>query len=464
MPERLPQIRAKEKNTAPGFSQDTQFYQRFSDFYNGVEGKHILPVREIPDTPMNKRNFVGTDGNPYNDELADSFFYNDRNLSDFYKKLEESKVYKGMWESIGRVTIYASQYLQNPFAKFIKDPLTYGNAHMAGVFRDIQSHEWYPKPDPNNLTDELELGWLFRGSRPELETTVSRINFSREIALYTDAREFARYCQTPEMVGEIGAALMGQSHSVYMNDLREASKAFFCGVLRIGKEPVTTSVYGADPINPQPEPPIKSPMVECFVIECENNGVKKTLDQMGEELASNVTRKIHNTLEVDFADFSDKFNPTGLNRFSEKCTVVFDANVRYDVFKHYYSILQHPEFIKPGPSVEFIWINKFPVLGTGIFASREFPDAIYKDPEDPKPDELEYYRWYELIAMIVDDNNLAIIPNQQPVTVQTHFNAHKETTTIFTHYQCIFEFKPFFNRKYIFAEYRSKFKPPEAKI
>lgn len=464
--------------------KDSQMFKRFKDWYTLEVGKQF--VRPVDDLPQYYDKFKSTENGNEVSILSDPFYYNQRTMNEYFKHLAEDPLYSGMFEAIGRVTIYASQFLQNPFAKFIKDPLTSGNAHMAGLFKDIRSHEWNPvgkrpggrdygvlgidfanqESEINKITakpclyDVPDTGWLFKAETPEFVSTVSRINFSREIALLVNAREYARYCQTPEMVGEIGSALMGMSNAIYMNDMREASKNFFCGILRAGPppEPDTDAGYGTD-LSTKAAVPDGNAMIDVVAIvdrigDTDDKGKVKApdLEKEGQIVADGLTRAIHNTIEVDFADFSDKYNPSHLDRISEKCTVVMDAHVRYDTFKKYYATLHHPEFIKPGPEVEFVWINEFPELGTAVYANKACPiESAWKSSAGAELGKKQEY--YRLVAMIVDDNAPAIIPYQTPVTVQTFFDPHKEAMSIFTHYQCDFEFKPMFNRKYFYVKY-----------
>lgn len=460
---------------AVGPRYDSYMYRRFADWFEkySPNGVSIYPRKQIEDLPQNKRHVKVYDSvNPdlFYEGPMDPFLNNQVPMKDYYENLAQNELYRGMFEAIGRVTIYAAQYLNNPFAKFIKPPLYHGNAHMAGLFKPITSHDWWPgKPNDSKkfgiknilgvnvpegqplaggasqLYEAPDTGWLFKAERPEFVSTVSRVNFSREIAIKINARDYARYCQTPEMVGEIGAALMGQSHAIYMNDMREASKYFFCGVLRAGKELKTNVEYGTefllDNVYANPWLP-DDPMIAQVVIHHDDPNVGFNLEKVGDQIADGVTRLIHNTVEVDFAEFSNKYNPEGLDRFVENCTVVLDKHVRYDVFKKYYAELHHPEFIRPGPKTEFTWIHSFPKIASAVF-----PTAQYPHVEGGKK------HWYELICMIVDDNAMAIIPYYQPVTVQTFYNAHLEDISFFTHYQCDFEFKPFFNRKYIYLHH-----------
>lgn len=470
MPRRLAQYQTDipEKDnrvSVPGPRADSRMYELFKDWYKTTLSKDGKPLtyKEIDKLPQYKRDFIHITGKIEN-AYVDPFYNNQVSMDQFYKNLAENQLYTGMFEAIGRVTIYAAQYLNNPFAKFIKDPMYHGNAHMAGLFRPIQSHDWWPgKPNGSGkfgvkdilgVTTEdpmarqtyevTDTGWLFKAQRPEFLSTVSRVNFSREIALRVNARDYARYCQTPEMVGEIGSVLMGQSHAIYMNDMREASKNFFCGVVRSKYEPTTVKEYTDPPQVTDDNPLNGDPMIAEVVIHHEREGVGFDLETIGTIIADGVTRIVHNTTEVDFADFSDKYNPVGMSRIVENCSVVLDKHIRYDTFKKYYAELHHPEFIKPGPNVNFIWINKFP----------EIASAVYPNIDKPVVDSANKYRhWYELIGMIVDDNAMAIIPYYQPVSVTTFYDPSREEISIFTHYQCDFEFKPFFHRKYIFLHH-----------
>lgn len=99
-----------------------------------------------------------------------SFVANMKNLSNFAPA--ESPINLGMYDDIGRATLYGYDVQPNFFSRFMKTPLPRGDAELFARFSEVKSRAYDPlAPD----TD------LFNGQRPSMISSVAKKNLSRQI-------------------------------------------------------------------------------------------------------------------------------------------------------------------------------------------------------------------------------------------------------------------------------------------
>ena len=119
-----------------------------------------------------------------------------------------SLINTGMLSDIGRATVYAPDIQESFFDRFMRAPLTRGDAAMSARFAEVGSRAYDPlAPDSA----------LFNGSRPGMISNVARKNLSRQIAVEINDYMMKQFAQTPEMIGDAMAAIMAIRWSLQLS-------------------------------------------------------------------------------------------------------------------------------------------------------------------------------------------------------------------------------------------------------
>lgn len=130
----------------------------------------------------------------------------------------------GMMADIGRATILNADIFNNNFySRFLRAPLTRGQAVMKGFFTEVNSHAYDP------LAADTA---LFNQSRPSMYAEVNVKNYSRQIGLEVNDRLIKQFSQTPEMIGEAQSAIISSIAACAADDLWTACKTYFSGSVR----------------------------------------------------------------------------------------------------------------------------------------------------------------------------------------------------------------------------------------
>ena len=295
-----------------------------------------------------------------------------------------SVINTGMLSDIGRANIYAPDLQDNFYGRFMREPLTRGDSFMKARFSEITSRAYDPAaPD----TD------LFNAANPAMAAIVATKNLSRQIAVEVNDYYLKQFAQTPEMIGDVAAAIMATSNACYRDDMWVASKAYFsgsCAGAQSDQLYVTTNAIS--------DPGFADEMVET----------------------------LWNFAENKFAYKSTKFNDAQWNTKSESIHIALKKDVEYPAFKKLYSETFNPEFIKIAPTIDYV----------DDFAT---PAGM---PNTAK----------ELIGMVVDTRAFDITPMPDTLTTEAFRNPARKSTSFFTTYEYAFAKSPFFNVAYIFEK------------
>lgn len=223
-----------------------------------------------------------------------------------------SPINLGMLSDIGRATIYAPDIQDSFYARFMKAPLTRGDAALSARFGEVASRAYNPAaPD----TD------LFNASNPSMITNVAKKNLSRQIAVELNDYWIKQFCQTEEMIGDAAAAIMAASNACYRDDMWVAAKAYFSG-----------SVSGA--LAGQLHTMTANPNEAGFA------------DEMIETLWDYSQNK--------FAYKSTAYNPEGFNTKSTNVHIVLKKDAEFPAFKKFYADTFNPEFLKITPTIDYV--------------------------------------------------------------------------------------------------------------
>lgn len=223
-----------------------------------------------------------------------------------------SPINLGMLSDIGRATIYAPDIQDSFYARFMKAPLTRGDAALSARFGEVASRAYNPAaPD----TD------LFNASNPSMITNVAKKNLSRQIAVELNDYWIKQFCQTEEMIGDAAAAIMAASNACYRDDMWVAAKAYFSG-----------SVSGA--------------LSGQLKIMTANPNEAGFADEMIETLWDFSQNK--------FAYKSTAYNPEGFNTKSTNVHIVLKKDAEFPAFKKFYADTFNPEFLKITPTIDYV--------------------------------------------------------------------------------------------------------------
>lgn len=223
-----------------------------------------------------------------------------------------SPINLGMLSDIGRATVYAPDIQDSFYARFMKAPLSRGDAAMSARFGEVSSRAYNPAaPD----TD------LFNAANPSMMTNVAKKNLSRQIAVELNDYWIKQFCQTEEMIGDAAAAIMAASNACYRDDMWVAAKAYFSG-----------SVSGA--------------LAGQLKVMTANPNEAGFADEMIETLWDFAENK--------FAYKSTSYNAAGFNTKSTNVHIVLKKNAEFPAFKKFYADTFNPEFLKITPTIDYV--------------------------------------------------------------------------------------------------------------
>lgn len=223
-----------------------------------------------------------------------------------------SPINLGMLSDIGRATVYAPDIQDSFYARFMKAPLSRGDAAMSARFGEVSSRAYNPAaPD----TD------LFNAANPSMMTNVAKKNLSRQIAVELNDYWIKQFCQTEEMIGDAAAAIMAASNACYRDDMWVAAKAYFSG-----------SVSGA--------------LAGQLKVMTANPNEAGFADEMIETLWDFAENK--------FAYKSTSYNAAGFNTKSTNVHIVLKKDAEFPAFKKFYADTFNPEFLKITPTIDYV--------------------------------------------------------------------------------------------------------------
>ena len=223
-----------------------------------------------------------------------------------------SPINLGMLSDIGRATVYAPDIQDSFYARFMKAPLSRGDAAMSARFGEVSSRAYNPAaPD----TD------LFNAANPSMMTNVAKKNLSRQIAVELNDYWIKQFCQTEEMIGDAAAAIMAASNACYRDDMWVAAKAYFSG-----------SVSGA--------------LAGQLKVMTANPNESGFADEMIETLWDFAENK--------FAYKSASYNAAGFNTKSTNVHIVLKKDAEFPAFKKFYAETFNPEFLKITPTIDYV--------------------------------------------------------------------------------------------------------------
>lgn len=223
-----------------------------------------------------------------------------------------SPINLGMLSDIGRATVYAPDIQDSFYARFMKAPLSRGDAAMSARFGEVSSRAYNPAaPD----TD------LFNAANPSMMTNVAKKNLSRQIAVELNDYWIKQFCQTEEMIGDAAAAIMAASNACYRDDMWVAAKAYFSG-----------SVSGA--------------LAGQLKVMTANPNEQGFADEMIETLWDFAENK--------FAYKSTSYNAAGFNTKSTNVHIVLKKDAEFPAFKKFYADTFNPEFLKITPTIDYV--------------------------------------------------------------------------------------------------------------
>ena len=223
-----------------------------------------------------------------------------------------SPINLGMLSDIGRATVYAPDIQDSFYARFMKAPLSRGDAAMSARFGEVSSRAYNPAaPD----TD------LFNAANPSMMTNVAKKNLSRQIAVELNDYWIKQFCQTEEMIGDAAAAIMAASNACYRDDMWVAAKAYFSG-----------SVSGA--------------LAGQLKVMTANPNESGFADEMIETLWDFAENK--------FAYKSTSYNAAGFNTKSTNVHIVLKKDAEFPAFKKFYADTFNPEFLKITPTIDYV--------------------------------------------------------------------------------------------------------------
>lgn len=294
----------------------------------------------------------------------------------------------GMMADIGRAIIYNADLFQGNFwSRYMRDPLGRGQAVMKAYFSEINSRQYDPlAPDSA----------LFNSPRPSMTANVFFKNYSRQIALEVNDRLVKQYVQTPEMIGDVQAAIMSDIAACAADDLWVASKTFASASVRSAK------------------------VGQMYTM---TNGIGDA--GAGEELVE----KLWDYGVNKFKWKSTAYNANSRNTFSKNIHVAIKKNWEYKAFKKLLSETFNEAFIDP----------------TKFNMTFDFVDDFATPAGAPEGAG-------ELCAMIMDDRCMDIVPMPDAYVMETFRNAARHSTAFFATTELAFGWFNGANCAYVFEK------------
>lgn len=239
-----------------------------------------------------------------------SFVNNNSTLPGFIPA--QSPINLGMYDDIARATIYGYDRQDNFWSRFMKSPLSRGDAEMVARFTEVSSRPYDPlAPD----TD------LFNGQRPQMLADVAKLNFERQIYTEVNDRMLKRFVQTKEMIGDAIAAIQSANFNCMLDDMWIASKTYFSGSLR-------------------------SAPADSIVVMNTKPGDTGFAEEMSELLFK--------TVNNDFAYKSTKYNAAAYRTKADNVAIALKKSVDYPTFRKMYSETFHPDLLKIPSSADYV--------------------------------------------------------------------------------------------------------------
>lgn len=292
-----------------------------------------------------------------------------------------SLINTGMLSDIGRATVYAPDIQESFFDRFMRAPLTRGDAAMSARFAEVGSRAYDPlAPDTA----------LFNGSRPGMISNVARKNLSRQIAVEINDYMMKQFAQTPEMIGDAMAAIMATSNVAYRDDMWVAAKEYFSGSTR-------SALAG-----------------QLYTLTA-NPGESGFADEMVETLWDFSQNK--------FGYKSALYNPAGYNTKSNKAHIVLKKSAEFPAFKKLYASTFNPEFLRVDQTIDYVDDFATPagapagageligmIVDSRAWAITPMPDTLTTEAfRNPARKSTAYFTTYEYAFQVDPFFNIAYI-------------------------------------------------------
>ena len=305
----------------------------------------------------------------------------------------QSTINTGMLSDIGRATVYGpDMFRDNFYGKFMKAPLPRGDSAMTAVFSEISSRAYDPAAADTAL---------FNGANPSMYSNVAKKNLSRQIAVEINDYILKQFAQTPEMIGDVSAAIMAASTACYLDDMWVASKAYFSGTVANAQ---TTQLV-------------------TMTTEPGDSGFE---DEMVETIWTYAQNKFrYKSNKYNEMNIGTALSPAYRNTLSTGVHIALKKDYEFPAFKKLYSETFNPDFIRVDQTIDYVEDFATPA-GAPVGAA-------------------------ELIGMIVDDRKFSITPMPDTMVTEAFRNPARRSTAYFTTYEYAFQRDPMFNAVYIFA-------------
>ena len=239
-----------------------------------------------------------------------SFVANMKNLKEFVPT--ESPINLGMYDDIGRATLYGYDVQPNFFSRFMKTSLPRGDAELFARFSEVKSRPYDPlAPD----TD------LFNGQRPSMISSVAKKNLSRQIYTEVNNRLLKQFVQTEDMIGSAISILQASNMNCYLDDMWSASKTYFSGDMRNAK---------ADQIHILTHKP-------------QDAGFAEEMNEL-----------LYDIIQNQFRYKSDKYNASGYRTRSENVAIGLCQKVSYPAFKKFYADTFNPTLLDVPQTADYV--------------------------------------------------------------------------------------------------------------
>lgn len=226
-----------------------------------------------------------------------------------------SPINTGMLADIGRVTVYGPEAYDNPYAKFMKSPLSRGDSAMTARFSQVTSKAYDPLAGDSALFD---------GDRPAMLSNISTKNLSRQVRVEINDRLMKQFVQTQEMIGDAASAIMALSNTRYLDDMYVACNEYFSGSTRGAKA---------------------SQMITL---------TKKPTDT---GFAEEMTETLWNISQNKFKFKSTAYNESGYDTKADSVSIIMDKNTQFRTFKKQYADAFNPEYLDIATATG--WVDAF---------------------------------------------------------------------------------------------------------
>lgn len=239
-----------------------------------------------------------------------SFTANQSTLADF--KPAQSPINLGMYDDIGRATLYGYDQQPNFFSRFMRAPLERGDAELFARFSEVKSRAYDPAAADTDL---------FNGQKPTLISSVAKKNLSRQIYTEINDHLLKQYVQTPEMINSAISILQASNMQCYFDDMWTASKTYFSGSSR-----------GA-----------KSTQMHVMTAKPTDAGFAEEFNELLYKITQN-----------QFKYKSTLYNASGYNTRSESVAIGLSQAVSYPAFKKFYADTFNPTLLDVPQTADYV--------------------------------------------------------------------------------------------------------------